>query len=161
MSWNERYLGHGVQSQFRRVTPDGVPYAANGDGCEIIDFRTGELAHPLSGWVMPIKKDPVQMSTQMEQACRTVPVVWHVGGADLVGKAKRFHRFWHKQWDTLRQNNDSLEARTWGTSLDMENPTDEDFKKAADDFLALNKTYKIWMPPPKKLEIWLSKVGAM
>jgi hypothetical protein len=43
----------------------------------------------------------------------------------------------------------------------MENPTDEDFKKAADDFLALNKTYKIWMPPPKKLEIWLSKVGAM
>jgi hypothetical protein len=101
------------------------------------------------------------MSVQMENACRTIPVVWHVGGADLLGKAKRFHSFWKGQWKVLRQTDDSAEGKTWGTDLDMENPTEEDFQKAVDNFLAKSVTYKIWMPPPQLLLPWLGKVGAI
>jgi glycosyltransferase involved in cell wall biosynthesis len=160
MSWNERHWGHGVQIDSRRVNAEGVPYSAYTDGCEWIDFNTGQFV-PQNGWVMPVRPDPIQMSVQMENACRTIPVVWHVGGADLLGKAKRFHSFWKGQWKVLRQTDDSAEGKTWGTDLDMENPTEEDFQKAVDNFLAKSVTYKIWMPPPQLLLPWLGKVGAI
>lgn len=160
MSYNHHHIGHGVEISQRRVNPGGVPYAANGDGCEWIDFRTGKMIQP-EGFVAPVLADPLQMSVMMENVSRQFPTVWHVGEADLLSKAKRFTAHWKKQWQALRQHADGLESKTWGTDLDMENPTEEDYKRAVENYVAAHKTYKVWQQPPQGLNIWLRKVGAL
>jgi glycosyltransferase involved in cell wall biosynthesis len=112
ISRNKKNITHGIPVDARLTDADGNTYAAFGDGCDMIDSKTGERIPHVTFYnneVDNVRKLAVSGNTEanvqyqewFNKVVDNLPGVFHYSWFDIERKIKLYKNYWTKHWESL------------------------------------------------------------
>ena len=167
LSLNLPWLGHGIQRDQRKRNEKGQTYSTTTDGCEMIDFRTGDWAPSHNFYNSELEQMRRETPWLYARACneiifRNVPTIWHASWMFVPRKLKMVKRFWQDQWETLRQG-PSGENKTWKHDPRTSTPEQDaemikDIEENGLPAFGSFAKFKVEQQPPAVMRDWLVKM---
>jgi hypothetical protein len=112
ISRNKKNITHGIPVDARLTDADGNTYASFGDGCDMIDSKTGERIPHVTFYnneVDSVRKlavsgdleANVQYQEWFNKVVDNLPGVFHYSWFDIERKIKLYKNYWTKHWESL------------------------------------------------------------
>lgn len=112
ISRNKKNITHGIPADARLTDSDGNTYAAFGDGCDMIDSKTGERIPHVTFYnnevdgvrklaVSGDQEANIQYQEWFNKVVDNLPGVFHYSWFDIERKIKLYKNYWTKHWESL------------------------------------------------------------